>query len=627
MKRIFLGFISLFLSLSVDAFSPEAYVDRFMTYSQWNQQLPEQPDNDFLLFISDSTPLAVKLREKWLYNLARKKDWLTYSNYYQSSNDINLQCFAQLAFFQLGKIEESLNSAQHLWLRGTSLPEGCNELFGQLEQNNYLSEDLITQRLILALGQNNLPLARYLLKHYRQPRLEDEQVLLAIYQKPTRILQLERREFYNYFYLFGLKRLVNLDIEQALVYWHHPKTQELLTATQQQDFLAYLALYKAIRNHNDAEEWFAKVDASNTTNVLLDWQIRYALKRENWPEVEKRICHLPEKDKPCWQYWLARALTARGEGTKANAIYESLAESRNYYGFLASLRLGKSPRFEEEYPSYAREQLLPYQSLIKTIKLLYTNKQELQASRLINDFISELPLEEKTAVIHWLATDLQWYSKAIFLSNREKLDNVLSLRFPVILQSLINHQAQIHRLPPALIYAIIRQESGFNDNAVSTAGALGLMQLMPSTASSVAKHAGIPYLDQRQLFLTAKNIAIGAAYLKQLMQQFNQNLILVTAAYNAGPKQVKRWVYFHPPTQLDIWIETLPWHETRNYLKNIIAFYSVYEYRMRAKPSLPGLMKLSARTLPTRLSGQCSSCIRILSFKHFSINSALGAVA
>ena len=121
---------------------------------------------------------------------------------------------------------------------------------------------------------------------------------------------------------------------------------------------------------------------------------------------------------------------------------------------------------------------------------------------------------------------------------------------------------------------------------MSSAGALGLMQVMPATAKKVAEKAHIDYTHQKQLFSAAKNIEIGSAFLNNLASIYNNHPILMAAAYNAGPKQVKNWLNNHKAAEIDIWIETLPWRETRNYLKNVMAFYAVYQYRMQKEPDL-----------------------------------------
>lgn len=590
MKKILLILSLLSVTTLTYALSGQAYLERFMTYMEWSQNLPQQASPEFLTFIDSNTPLANKLREKWLYQLASQKDWVNFSLHYQNSQDINLQCFAQMANYSQGKIEEALKAAKELWLSSTSQPPACNNLFDLLVKSEQFDDQLITKRVVLALDKSNLPLARYLLKQYKVPKLKDERLLIGIYQNPIRITQLDFNELHGYFYLYGLKRMISSNMDQAIKYWQHVNTKKLLTEKQQQAFLAHLSLYKAMRNHDDTPLWLAKVKPAYYSDLLLDWQIRFALKRQQWDRVEHLVKNSPAKDQPCWQYWLARALEEQGKKEEAKTAYQSIAQTRHYYGFLAANHLNKKPAFENELAIENMAVLKPYQPFIDNIKALYNSKQETQASRLLNDFISELPKEDKSALIYWIATELQWHGKSVYLSNTEELNNQLSLRFPLIYPNLVKQYAKNYQVSPQLIYAIIRQESGFREDVVSPVGARGLMQLMPATATMVAKNEKIPYLDKAQLFSSEKNINLGTAYLKQLGKRFNKHPLLIAAAYNAGPSQVNYWLKNHPPKEIDLWIETLPWHETRNYLKNVIAFYTVYQFRMKEKPDLADFM-------------------------------------
>lgn len=584
--------VGLFLfSLNAHAFSGQEYVERFMSYSKWSQNLPTNPDEQFLSFIAEDTPLAQKLREKWLYQLARQKDWVTFSKHYKPSLDTNLQCFALSAYYNQGLVQEAFNAATPLWLSGESQPQACNQLFEIMVKNDKFDQALITQRIRNALDKRNLQLARYLLKQYKQPRLKDEQLLISIYQNPGRVIQLDGSELHSDFYLYGLKRLVSLNMDQALKLWNNPKTKKILSKEQQQAFLAHVALYKAMRNHPDADVWFAQIDPQYYNDVLLEWKIRAALKKQNWTQVEQLIDHSANKESPCWQYWLARAKESMGHKEQAKEIYQRLAAVRNYYGFLASLRLNKSFSFQNENPVKNMAVLKPYQSVTENIKSLYNNKQDLQASRMLNDFVSELPKEDQSALVYWVANDLQWHGKSVYMSNNEILNNQLSLRFPLAHEESVTTFSKNYQIPPEFIYAIIRQESGFRYDVISTVGARGLMQIMPATANMVAKKEKIAYTDKGQLFVTQKNINIGVAYLQQLAKRYEQHPVLMAAAYNAGPKQVNYWLKNHPPKEIDIWIETLPWHETRNYLKNVIAFYAVYQYRLHLKPNLQPFLK------------------------------------
>lgn len=584
-----LGFILSWNAFAMPA--SQAYWLRFQTYLHWKEQLPETPEPEFIAFINTDTPLANQLRQKWLYELARNKDWAIFSRYFRDTDNIPLQCLALTALYHLGDQKNALRLAKPIWLSGHSQPSECDELFQMLLNSPDFDENLITKRIALALEKRNLGLARYLLKQYQKPRLSDIKALNRIYHQPSHISKLEIDELHDDYYLYGLKRMVSLNMDEAVRYWRHAKTNKLLTEAQQQSFLAHISLYKAMRDHKDTRNWFAQMKPEFYNNALLNWQIRFALKNQKWDEVERLIRLTKDEDNPTWQYWLARALEKQKKTTQAQEIYEAVAKKRHYYGFLASLRLNQKFSFEVEQVNKNLTILEPYQPFIDEIKSLYTSHQTLKASRLINDFILELPKEEKSAFAWWLAKELNWHDKAIYIGNQEELNDQITLRFPLAYRQTISRYAKKYQILPEFIYAIIRQESTFRENVTSSAGALGLMQVRPSTAKNVSHRQGILYKDKQQLFSAKKNINIGAAYLHYLNERFDHHPVLVAAAYNAGPNQVKYWLQNHQPQQMDIWIETLPWHETRNYLQNVIAFYAVYQYLMNKSIDLSPFMK------------------------------------
>lgn len=588
MKLLWLFIVFFFL---INPVSGQTYLEKFKFYSEWSQKLPLSPDTTFLAFIDDDSPLSQKLREKWLYQLAYNKNWDLYTQHYKPTNDINLQCYESIGLYTLGQRDQAISIAKTLWLNGHSQPIACDRLFNMLLKDHQINDQLITQRLVLALDQRNVSLASYLLRQFKPARLDEINILNRIHQRPRQILQLQLSDLHREFYLYGLKQLININLDEAIRFWQQPKTKQFLTPTQQQFFIAEVAKHKAIKNERDAANWFLKVNPAFYNNDLLSAQIRYALKYKQWIQVENLIKRSSDRDNPCWQYWLARSLEAQGQKEQSYEIYQTLAKTRNYYGFLASLRIHQRFSFTNEKAVNDQQLLMPYRPFTDEIRSLYISKQTAQASRLLNDFVSELPKDDKSALTYWIDHDLQWHGKSVYLSNSDELNNQLSLRFPLAYQNTVSVYSKNYQIPKELIYAIIRQESAFRDDVISSAGAHGLMQVMPTTAKAISKREKIAYFDKNQLFSSQKNINIGVAYLKELANRFNDHPILMIAAYNAGPRQAAYWLKNHSPNEMDIWIETLPWHETRNYLKNVIAFYAVYQYRMHQKSDLSPFMR------------------------------------
>lgn len=590
MKKLIILLCGLCWSIHSFSLSGQAYMDRFNTFMSWYQNLPLVTSAEFLEFVKEDTPLANKLRNKWLYELARIKDWNKYIAFYKPTQDTNLVCFYQLARYHLGQEDEVLKDSASIWLTGVSRTHACNTLFDILLNHKKFDQDLITQRITLALDKKNISLARYLFKHYQTPHLKEADQLSIIHQQPRAISKLEPGQFSSHLYLYGLKKIMALNMDEAIKISQLPKSKQIMNEAHQHAFKAHVALYKAMRNSDDALLWFNTIKPQYYNETLLDWQIRYALKQRHWNRVVDLISNSANRNVPCWQYWLARALEEQGKKEEAQALYEPLAKSRQYYGFLASKRLNKKPNFENEQVTTDLSQIKAYQPIIDQVRTLHLAKQDTQASRLLNDFISELPKEDASALVFWVDSALQWHGKSVYLSNSEQLNNQLSLRFPLAYKMSVKAYSQHYEVPLEFVYAIIRQESGFREDVVSVAGARGLMQVMPSTASLVAKIGKINYTHHDQLFVSHKNINIGIAYLQQLMKRFSNHPILVAAAYNAGPRQVVNWLKNNPPREVDLWIETLPWQETRNYLKNVMAFAVVYQYRLSQKPNLSSFL-------------------------------------
>ncbi len=570
--------------------SGQQYLAKFMQYSAWREHLPLTPDQDFITFIEGTSPLSQKLREQWLFQLALQRNWSTYLRFYQPSNSLNLRCYHALAQHHLGQTQAAIQTGQILWLTGQSQPDACNQLFALLLKTNDIDDDRVTARVALALEQENVRLALYLLQRRHPPRLDEIKTLSQLFLHPSHVTTLPDSPLRADFYLYGLTSTIPITMTKALALWANPLTKHVLSHTQQQHFLAKVALYKAMRNEPDAATWFGKVNPSFQNEILLGWEIRLALKHKQWAQVIRLIARSTEKESPCWHYWLARAEEAIGHQEAATAEYQTLAKNRHYYGFLASFRLKQAFHFEHEQPPDQHTLLKPYQPITDQIRSLYLSNQMIEASRLVTDFASELPKNEKSALANWLADDLQWHDKSIALSNTDELNNQLSLRFPLPYQGPIVTYAHNYQIQQPLIYAIIRQESGFRDKIASSAGALGLMQIMPATARVISKQVHLPYSGKEQLLSKEHNIHIGIAYLSILAKRFHKHPILMAAAYNAGPKQAAYWLKNNPTNDLDVWIETLPWYETRNYLKNILAFYAVYQYRLQLKSDLKPIM-------------------------------------
>jgi soluble lytic murein transglycosylase len=591
--RLCLCFCYLFLFCSqVFAFNSQAYLEKFDEYRYWSTHLPPQYQPQLASFIQQPGPLATRLREKWLIYLGEKQNWPLVAAYWRPSNSTTLNCYAAYAFWHQKNRAKAIQIATPLWLQPISQPRACESIFHELSRDKNWRPVYWSKRVKLALNNNQILLARQLLRHgnYQDQKAADD--FWRMHSLPEAYKRLPPGPWHGEEVLYALKRMVMLNrsnarVEQA---YHDALNKHYLNDDQTQRFSAFMALYMAMRNDGKNQYWFAKLKPAYYTPSVLEWQMRYAILHHKWQQIKVSIRRQPKPYTPEQRYWLAKAESHLGQKDTANLKLKQLAKERNYYGFLASTELRQGLSFQAQAVCQNHQLLAPYQALLNEIRDAYQNKYVGKAHWLLSDFMLELPKNQQCTLVDWVGSRLNWANEAIYLSNQPHLFNQVNLRFPINYYSAINLQAKNNHLNPAFIYAVIRQESAFHPEIVSPVGAKGLMQMMPRTANLISKRYKIPYRQEKELFNPYKNIQLGSRYLADLSKTLHHPL-LVAAAYNAGPQAVNRWLKQYPAPDIVTWIDTLPWKETRNYLKNIVAFHAIYEHRLHQQTSLQHILK------------------------------------
>ena len=319
---------------------------------------------------------------------------------------------------------------------------------------------------------------------------------------------------------------------------------------------------------------------------LSEKRLQAALQENDWQWALQTIKALsPEEQKQeQWRYWHSRALIELGRKLEGRKLLQSLAKERSYYGFLAAQRLG-------DKPNLAHMALQADQQLVETLAKRPGLKRALELIKLDRPLLARqewnLALvgagQEELKAAARLAQQWEWPSQSILTLARLRQWNDLELRFPLAHKQAITDQAKDHGIDIAWIYAILRQESAFMSDAKSSAGARGLMQLMPKTAKQVAKELKQSPVKLEDLYQPEVNIKLGAGYLNKVYRQLQESPVLATAAYNAGPHRVRSWLPEQSQAS-DIWIETIPFRETREYLKRVLAYTVIYSYRLGDLP-------------------------------------------
>ena len=283
-----------------------------------------------------------------------------------------------------------------------------------------------------------------------------------------------------------------------------------------------------------------------------------------------------------WQYWRARILAGSSDSrdrASANQIYTQISSQRDFYSFLAADIVGSPYDYEDQPTPISDEEVSNLQAMpgMRRAEELFA-LNELSSARREWRFTTREFSPREQQIAARVTQGWGQYHQAIRAMIDAKAWDDLAIRFPLAYHDSfkLNTQAQNISLPWGI--AIARQESAFMPDAQSGAGAMGLMQLMPATAKQTAQRHGVKYTSRQQLIDPETNSQLGTAYLSSMLQLFNNNRILASAAYNAGPTRVRGWL--NPELPLDIWIETIPFKETRNYVQNVLMFTSIYARRL-----------------------------------------------
>jgi soluble lytic murein transglycosylase len=544
-----------------------------------------------------NTYLGNKLEQEWATQLAGHKRWADLVRYFNPNNsNVELTCNALRARHETGD-STFLDDVGKLWNVATSQPNACDTVFDAWIAAGKLTPEIIWQRFSKTLKARHHTLARYIatLMPPREQALAD--LYLRVDSKPELLNDpskfSEQGAQMREIILHGLQRLAQIDARMALQRWQDYRAIHDFDAEQQLAVQRYIVQRLLSQDRIAEGEALLTATPALISTSLTEWILRDALKQQDWPRIESWLARLPEEARGTerWQYWRGRMLLEK-DTAEANAeareIYRSLAQLRSIYGFMAAdfLKLDYALVDKPVVVNQAEVQALYDFPAIARAHELYFIGDEFNA-RHEWDYATTTLAPEQILAAGKLAESWGWFVNGIQAMIKVSYWDDLQLRFPLAYGDLIADAANANSLSPLFLYAIARQESAFIHDAHSSAGALGLMQLMPTTGAQMAKDAGMNFTRQ-SLLQPATNITLGSRYLAQLLQQFNGNRILTAAAYNAGPNRVKRWLNDDIPSALpyDIWIETIPFGETRSYVQNVLAYAVIYGYRTGAPAKL-----------------------------------------
>lgn len=528
-------------------------------------------------------PVTNKLQKQWLSYLAKKQEWSLFLSYYQPTSNYTLQCQRIQALQSSKRQFDAIKEGQALWLQGISLPKACDKVYKEWERVGYLSQDLIWQRLVNAKPKRQYKLVRYLTRKLDKQYKARAKLLNHYWRHPQYVftekdaLSLTPQER-SLILSKALKKQPELWLQQTT----HPVFLGL-DSEQEKNLLGIALKASANNSPEDIFEWYNLAKSSNQlSNELQQGFLQGALKNQKWALYTHlfKLADQNIKTDPKWQYWQGRALDSLGASSEQSRPYfEQASIHRDFYGFLASQKIGISASMNHS-PTHVPSSIIQRMRLEDGVKraLALFDLGRIPQARREWQTVFDKQTEEGKQALAILAGRLEWSDRAIMSLAQIKSWHDLQLRFPLAHDSLFEKAAQKNNINKNWIYGIARQESAFMYDAKSPVGATGLMQIMPSTAKSISRRMRVSYSSKR-LLDPSYNIQLGGHYLQFLLKRYDGNRVLATAAYNAGPGNVKRWLKKNQGP-IDIWIEQIPFKETKEYVQRVLAYSTIYSYRL-----------------------------------------------
>ncbi|MBV1777123.1 lytic transglycosylase domain-containing protein [Burkholderiaceae bacterium DAT-1] len=539
--------------------------------------LPDQEIRQFLDRYPDSW-LAEKLRGEWLRNLGMKRKWPTFAQEWPRLQQWDVGSDVHCYRLQMGLAnneQDAIQTAKTLWFSDKGLPDPCAPLFDQLFARGVLDQDDVWSRIRLALAANHADFAEALLPRLKRADGLDVKRMRLATQKTSKFLaKLDlssrgSRELAMYATILVARK----DAQDAMS--HFLQYEKHLGQSDRQYMYTKLAAYAARQRMPDSLSWFAKgLPASQVATEDAEWRVRAALRSGKWEFVAYALNALPpaKQNESAWQFWRARMLAETGHRLEANAIYASLSGSFDYYGLLSRDELGAvadvtTGRYR---PNEDELQAVRSRHSIERALALYTLDWRTEAVREWNWAMRGMDDRQLIAAAD-IARQNGWYDRAIYSAERTRTIHDFNLRYLSPYRDVTQVYARQAGVDEAWVYGLIRQESRFVSAAKSGVGARGLMQVMPATAKWLAKKLGLGSMSPSAINELGTNVQLGTYYLKHVLGSLGNQPVLATAAYNAGPGRARAWQDNERALDGAIYIETIPFFETRDYVKKVMA--------------------------------------------------------
>ena len=508
------------------------------------------------------------------------------------STDLN--CLRNTAVYHVGSRKDALNFAKNLYMKQAQYPNECSFLMQQLKANGMINSASAYTKLLSKFRERRqqdqvAKLARDLEK---TPYERSARIVNYLYTHPGELLEKLDTSVTNYrnVAVGAVLLLARTKSEEAYQMLQKAKVDFALTSDQIHEANSYVIRHMMIQKNANHMHWLDQslLQLKHPDDLIVN-RVKYAIWQENWKDLEFWLKKLSKKEAndTKWIYWRAFALEKQGHKEEARNMYLKVLKERNFYSFLVAQKYSIPWPFLEQRvwlsPLDEKKALKTWTEFARVHELIAIGDLT-NAGREWYYFIIRLTPDE-AAKAGVLAYNKGWFDYSLKASIYGKAWNMLKLRFPTPLLDYYKSISRDTGVSLSFLYAISRQESALNPSAISPVGARGMMQLMPATASLVAKKYNIPYKSPDQLLEPKLNISLGAHYLEKLQGEYDDNRVLAAVAYNAGPHRVEAWRSKDGiGKSVDVWVENIPFNETRNYVQNVLVFDAIYQKYLNQEP-------------------------------------------
>ncbi len=527
------------------------------------------------------TYLAEKLRGEWLRMLGKRGQWDFFDAEYPSlaQPDQELTCYAWQS--RLRRPDTTVfEEARPLWFSGQELADACVPLMAQLIVNGRIGIDDVWERMRRLLEAKKLSAAKFTARYLPTRLMPDDRTLEQIADKPQKYLAKLPANFAatrtgREMALYAVQRLARGDPREAAAAWQ--KIQDKFSSAERAYIYGQLGWQGALRHLPEAPSWYVLAAEAPLSDEQLAWKARAALRALDWKTVHDAIEVMPPalRTLPDWIYWLGRSHAALGRAVEAKALFQRISGQPNFYGNLADDELGQSVSLPPTATKPSAEEVAEASDNpgLRRALALFRLDMRIEAVREWGWALRGMEDRQLLAAAE-LAQKNDIFDRAISAADKTQGQHNYALRYLAPYRENVEPKARELRLDQGWVYGLMRQESRFIINAKSVVGAKGLMQLMPKTAQWVAKKIGLKSYHPGSVADTDTNVTLGTNYLKLILNDLDNHPVLASAAYNAGPGRARRWRDIKP-MEGAIYAETIPFTETRDYVKKVMS-NSVY---------------------------------------------------